>query len=393
MAMKILPVSELALAGRRVLVRCDFNVPVHNGEIADPARIDASLETIRWIIGHGGAAILCSHLGRPKERTPELSLKPVAAYLSKTLGRKVALAPDCIGEVTGRMVETLPMGEALLLENLRFHPEEEANAEDFAHELARGKNAYVNDAFGTAHRAHASTAGVVAFLPERAAGFLMMRELEALRAFTENPERPLVAILGGAKVSDKIGVIRNLLTKVNAILIGGAMAYTFLKARGIAVGRSRVEDDKRELALQLLSEAANRQVEFMLPIDHLVASAPEAGAVPEAVVQIPSEMMALDIGPRTVAEFCARIAAARSVIWNGPLGYFELPAFAQGTLRVGEAIAKQPGLKSLIGGGDTAAAVAHQPWAGGFTHVSTGGGATLEYLEGLELPGVKALER
>ncbi len=389
----IIPVSQLPVAGKRVLVRCDFNVPILQGEITDPTRIDASLETIRWITGHGGAAILCSHLGRPKERTPELSLKPVAAYLTKVLGRKVALAPDCIGEVTCRMAETLPMGEALLLENLRFHPEEEANAEDFAHELARGKSAYVNDAFGTAHRAHASTAGVVAFLPERAAGFLMMRELEALRAFTENPERPLIAILGGAKVSDKIGVIRNLLTKVNTILIGGAMAYTFLKARGIAVGRSRVEDDKRELALQLMSEAANRQVDFVLPIDHVVAAAPEAGAKAETVVQIPTELMALDIGPRTVEEFRNRLAGARTVIWNGPLGYFELPQFARGTLQVGEAIANHEGLKSLIGGGDTAAAIAHAPWAGRFTHISTGGGATLEYLEGLVLPGVKALER
>ncbi len=391
--MSILPVSQLALAGKRVLVRCDFNVPLQQGQIADSARIDASLETIRWITAHGAAAILCSHLGRPKERSPELSLKSVAAYLSKALGRKVALAPDCIGEVTGRMAETLVMGEALLLENLRFHPEEEANAADFAHELARGKNVYVNDAFGTAHRAHASTVGVVAFIPERAAGFLMMRELEALRAFTENPERPLVAILGGAKVSDKIGVVRNLLTKVNVLLIGGAMAYTFLKARGVAVGRSRVEDDKRELALQLMGEAANRQVEFVLPIDHLVAAAPEADAKAETVVQIPVDLMGLDIGPRTVEEFRNRLATARTVIWNGPLGYFELPAFAQGTLRVGEAIANQAGLKSLIGGGDTAAALAHQPWASRFTHISTGGGATLEYLEGLELPGVKALER
>jgi phosphoglycerate kinase len=389
----IIPVSQLPVAGKRVLVRCDFNVPVLQGEITDPTRIDASLETIRWITGHGGAAILCSHLGRPKERTPELSLKPVAAYLTKVLGRKVALAPDCIGEVTCRMAETLPMGEALLLENLRFHPEEEANAADFAHELARGRNAYVNDAFGTAHRAHASTAGVVAFLPERAAGFLMMRELEALRAFTENPERPVIAILGGAKVSDKIGVIRNLLTKVNAVLIGGAMAYTFLKARGIGVGRSRVEDDKRELALQLLSEAANRQVDFVLPVDHVVAAAPEAGARAETVAHIPTELMALDIGPRTVEEFRNRLASARTVIWNGPLGYFELPQFAQGTLEVGEAIANHEGLKSLIGGGDTAAAIAHAPWANRFTHISTGGGATLEYLKGLVLPGVKALER
>jgi phosphoglycerate kinase len=390
--MKITPVSELELAGKRVLLRCDFNVPLKAGEIADPTRIDASLDTIRYILQHGGSTILCSHLGRPKERTPELSLKPVAAYLTTVLGAKVALTPDCIGEVTGRMVERLPMGSALLLENLRFHPEEEANAADFAHELARGKDVYVNDAFGTAHRAHASTVGVVAYIPERAAGFLMMREIEALRAFTENPEPPLVAILGGAKVSDKIGVIRNLLPKVRALLVGGAMAYTFLKARGVPVGRSRVEDDKLELALQLMSEAANHQVEFVLPLDHLVARAPEAGAVPQATVQIGPDMMGLDIGPGTVDQFCNHLATARTVIWNGPLGFCELPAFAQGTLKVGEAIANHEGLKSLIGGGDTAAALAGAPWANRFTHISTGGGATLEYLEGLELPGIKALE-
>jgi phosphoglycerate kinase len=335
--------------------------------------------------------VLCSHLGRPKSRTPELSLKPVAEYLSVALGQKVALAPDCIGDTTGRMVNDLAMGSAILLENLRFHPEEEANDRDFAHELARGKQVYVNDAFGTAHRAHASTVGVTRFLGERAAGLLMIRELEALRAVTENPAHPYVAILGGAKVSDKIGVIRNLLNKVDAILIGGAMAYTFLKARGTPIGLSRVEEDKLELARELLAEAARRNVAFVLPVDHVAATL-EAGAVAETVDDIPSDRMGLDIGPRTVADFIGHLAGAKTVIWNGPLGLFENPAYAHGTLAVGEAIADLPGVTSVLGGGDTAAAVAGAPWASRFTHISTGGGATLEYLEGIELPGVKALD-
>ncbi len=390
--MPVVPITRLELKDKKVLVRCDFNVPIHEGKIQDPARIDASLDTIRYILEHGGSAVLCSHLGRPKERTAELSLKPVAEYLSNVLGQKVALAPDCIGDHTGKMIEALKPGEAILLENLRFHKEEEANDRDFSHELARHKQVYVNDGFGSAHRAHASTVGVTRFIVERAAGFLMIRELDALRAVTENPHRPSVAILGGAKVSDKIGLIRNLLTKVDAILIGGAMAYTFLKAQGIAVGRSLVEDDKLELARELLAEAARKGVKIVLPSDHIVASAPEADATPHTVTEIPSEMMGLDIGPQTAAAFIAEIARAKTVIWNGPLGFFEIPAFAGGTMRVGEALANQSGVISIIGGGDTAAAFAHAPWANKFTHISTGGGATLEFLEGRELPGVKALE-
>jgi phosphoglycerate kinase len=290
------------------------------------------------------------------------------------------------------MIDALKPGESILLENLRFHHEEEANDRDFSHELARGKQVFINDAFGAAHRAHASTVGVTRFIAERAAGFLMMRELEALRAVTENPKRPAIAILGGAKVSDKIGVIRNLITKLDAILIGGAMAYTFLKAQGIAVGRSLVEDDKIDLARELLGAAEKKNVRIVLPSDHVVAGAPEANASPNTVVDIPSELMALDIGPQTVAAFIAEIARAKTVIWNGPLGLFEIPAFSSGTMRVGEALANQEGIVSIIGGGDTAAAVAHAPWAKKFTHISTGGGATLEFLEGRELPGVKALE-
>ena len=390
--MPIVPITKLQFKDKKVLVRCDFNVPIAEGKIQDPARIDASLDTIRYILEHGGSAVLCSHLGRPKERSAELSLKPVAEYLSIVLGQKVKLAPDCVGDHTGKMIDALKPGEALLLENLRFHKEEEANDRDFSHELARYKQVYVNDGFGTAHRAHASTVGVTRFLAERAAGFLMMRELDALRKVTENPQRPSVAIMGGAKVSDKIGLIKNLLNKVDSILIGGAMAYTFLKAQGIAIGRSRVEDDKVELAKELLAEAANKGVRIFLPSDHVVASAPEATATPHTVADIPSEMMGLDIGPQTAEAFIAEISRAKTVIWNGPLGFFEIPAFAAGTMRVGEALANQAGVISIIGGGDTAAALAHAPWASKFTHISTGGGATLEYLEGRTLPGVKALE-
>jgi phosphoglycerate kinase len=390
--MPVRSIADLQLAGKKVLVRCDFNVPIEAGNIADPARIDASLDTIRHILKQGGIAVLCSHLGRPKERSAELSLKPVAEYVSGVLGQKVSLAPDCIGDVTGRMVAALKPGDAILLENLRFHKEEEANDRDFSHELARAKDTYVNDAFGTAHRAHASTVGVTRFLAERAAGFLMMRELEALRAVTENPAHPSMAILGGAKVSDKIGVIRNLLNKVDTILIGGAMAYTFLKAAGLPIGTSRVEEDKLGLARELVAEAEKHNVQFRLPIDHVVATAPDQPETIRVVNEIPPELMGLDIGPRTVEDFIERLASAKTVIWNGPLGFFEHEAFSHGTMRVGEALANLVGATTIIGGGDTAAAVGHQPWSSRFTHISTGGGATLEYLEGKELPGVKALE-
>jgi len=390
--MPIASVNSLSLRGKKVLLRCDFNVPLDAGRITDPARIDASLETIRYILAQDAAAVLCSHLGRPKERNAALSLKPVAEYLSTALGQKVTLAPDCIGDTTGRITADLTTGSALLLENLRFHPEEEANDKDFAHELARGKHVYVNDAFGTAHRAHASTVGVTRFLNERAAGFLMLRELEILRTVTENPAHPYVAILGGAKVSDKIGVIRNLLTKVDTILVGGAMAYTFLRARAIPIGRSRLEEDKLQLANELLSEAMRRGVAFVLPSDHVVASAPTADSPTAVVSQIPSDQMGLDIGPHTIADFAARLIGAKTVMWNGPLGLFEIPAFANGTLKVGEAIAQLKDAVTVLGGGDTAAAVAGQPWTANYTHISTGGGATLEYLEGIVLPGVQALE-
>ena len=298
--MPALEVTQLQLDGQKVLVRCDFNVPLDEGRITDPARIDASLDTIRYILDHGGAAVLCSHLGRPKERTPELSLKPVAEYLSGRSGKKVALAPDCIGDVTRGLVAALKPGGALLLENLRFHPEEEANDRDFSHELARGKDVYVNDAFGTAHRAHASTVGVTRFLAERAAGFLMMRELKALSALTHDPARPYIAILGGAKVSDKIGVIRNLMTKVDAILIGGAMAYTFLARAGSPIGRSRVEEDKLELARELMAEAARRGVAFDAAARPRGRGVARRRHAPRRWRRFRADRMGLDIGPRTV---------------------------------------------------------------------------------------------
>lgn len=390
--MAILPVTALTLKHQRVLVRCDFNVPLAERKIADSTRIDATLPTIRHILDQCGIAVLCSHLGRPRERSPELSLKPVADYLSAVLDRKVALAPDCIGDITGRMVAALQPGEAILLENLRFHPEEEANDRDFAHELARGKNAYVNDAFGAAHRAHASIVGVTRYLHDRAAGFLMLRELAALSAVTTNPDHPMAAILGGAKVSDKIELIRSLFGRVDMILIGGAMAYTFLSANGVPVGRSRVEADKVELARTLLAEAQKHGVEIILPIDHVVAAAAEAGAPSAIVTDIPDNLIGLDIGPATVERFKAALLPVKTVVWNGPLGFFEIPDFAAGTHAIGEAIAGQAGTKSVIAGGDTVAAVAGQPWAAKFTHIATGGGATLEFLEGRELPGLKALE-
>jgi len=389
--MAYLALNQLEFAGRKILIRCDFNVPLADGKIADPSRIDASLETIRYVLEHRGAAILCSHLGRPKERTPELSLKPIAEYLTAALGQKVAITPDCIGDITGRMVGALPTGQALLLENLRFHPEEEANDRDFSHELARGKHIYINDAFGTAHRAHSSTVGVTRFISQRAPGFLMMRELDALRSLTENPEHPYVAIMGGAKVSDKIGVLRNLLDKTDSFLIGGAMAYTFLKVAGIPVGRSRIEEDKLDVAREIIDQTGSKNVNLVLPSDHVVAGAPEADAAAEVVGVIPEDKLGLDIGPRTIQRFIEVLREAKTVVWNGPLGFFELPQFAQGTLQVGEALAES-GVRSVIGGGDTAAALGGHPWSSKFTHISTGGGATLEYLEGKELPGIKALQ-
>jgi len=388
----IYDIRSLDLDDRTVLTRCDFNVPISAGAITDPTRIDASLGTIRYILGHGGRAVLCSHLGRPENVSPEFSLKPVAAYLRSALRMSVAFAPDCIGSEALELVTSLPRGGVLLLENLRFHPGEEANDPQFAQELVRGMQVYVNDAFGSAHRAHASTEGVTRYLSERAAGFLMTRELNALRALAENPARPYVAILGGSKVKDKIRLIRNLLTKVDVLMIGGAMAYTFLKALGHGVGISRIEEDMVALAAELLSEASRSRVRLLLPTDHVSAKIPEDGLGSHVVTSIPDGEMALDIGPATVERFIDQLSGAKTIVWNGPLGRCETPAFAQGTLRVGEAVAKSRA-HSVLGGGDTVSALAHRAWSNGFSHISTGGGATIEFLEGRDLPGVKALER
>jgi len=392
--MPVLPLTRLQLKDKKVLVRCDFNVPMHEGKIQDTARIDASLETIRYILEHGGSAVLSSHLGRPKERSAELSLKPVAEYLSKVLGQKVALAPDCIGDHTGKMIDALKPGEAILLENLRFHAEEEANDASFAKELASLCEIYINDAFGSAHRAHASTEGITHFVKQSAAGLLMEKELNYMGKALTEPAKPFVAILGGAKVSDKIEVIDNLLGRVDALLIGGGMAYTFLKAKGQEVGKSLVEADKIDVAKEALKKAEEKGVLFLLPVDHVLADK----FAPDAKTQLfsgdgpfPADSMALDIGPETVKLFANEIAEARTIVWNGPMGVFEMPAFAAGTTKIAKAVAKNNEAISIIGGGDSVAAVKQAGVADQITHISTGGGASLEFLEGKKLPGVEAL--
>jgi phosphoglycerate kinase len=333
-----------------------------------------------------------SHLGRPKGKpNPALSLAPVAAVLADHLGAPVQMAPDCIGPEVDALVDALRPGQVVMLENLRFHPEEEKNDEAFARALARLADVYVNDAFGTAHRAHASTVGMVRFVRERAAGFLLRRECEYLGKVLAAPERPLVAILGGAKVSDKIKVIRSLLERVDALLIGGAMAYTFLRAQGLPTGTSLVEEEQTGLASELLRGAAARNVDLVLPVDHVVADEPRTGVSAATVREIPADKMGLDIGPETVSRFRAVIATARTVFWNGPLGMFEVPPFEAGTMAIATAIADSRAT-SIVGGGDSVAAVMRSGRATDITHISTGGGASLEFLEGTPLPGLVALE-
>ena len=383
-----LSIRNLDLAGKRVFLRVDFNVPLSDDgkTITSDKRVRASLPTIQYALEHGAGLVLASHLGRPKgKRVPEMSLSPVATCLSQLLGKPVAFAPDCVGPEVDAM---LPKpGEVLLLENLRYHAEEEKNDSGFAKQLAALCDVYVNDAFGTAHRAHASTVGMIAFVPKAAAGLLMEKELEYLNLVTKNPPRPCVAILGGAKVSDKIEVIENLMKFADQILIGGAMAYTFLKAMGQPTGKSLVEDDKVELARSLLAKSGGKLV---LPEDHIVAAEFKEGAENQAVIEIPADKMALDIGPKTIELFSLEIAKAKTIIWNGPMGVFEKPPFDRGTVAVAKAVAES-GATSLVGGGDSEKAVKAAGVASRISHISTGGGASLEFLAGIELPGVAAL--
>jgi phosphoglycerate kinase len=397
-----LSIQDLPLDGHRAFMRVDFNVPLDSsGRITDDTRIRETLPTIEYALRKGARLILASHLGRPKGKfNSKMSLKPASErlrmLLDEQLGRacNVGFAPDCIGLAAEEMAKKLEKGQTLLLENVRFHAEEEANDENFSRKLAALADVYVNDAFGSAHRAHASTVGVTKFLHKAAAGLLMQKELEYLGKVTTNPDKPLVAIIGGAKVSDKIEVLRNLLSKVDALLIGGAMAYTFLKAQGRQVGKSLVEDDKLELARELLKEAKGKNVRLLLPLDHVIADKIDAGAhtqVISAEGDIPAGQMGLDIGPQTVAAFAKEIAAARTIVWNGPMGVFECAPFAHGTMQIAQAVAANGKATSIVGGGDSVAAVQQSGVADKITHISTGGGASLEFLEGKKLPGVEAL--
>ena len=381
-------ITDLDVASKRVLVRCDFNVPLENGEITDDRRITEALPTIEYLLKNGAAVILCSHMGRPKGVTPEFSLKPVAERLSELLNQDVPLLPDCVGKEVEPTCKSLKPGQVVLLENVRFHPEEEKNDPAFARQLANLADVYVNDAFGTAHRAHASTAGVADYLPS-AAGFLIGKEIEFLDKAVNNPDRPFVAIMGGSKVKDKIALIDNLLPKVDTLIIGGGMAYTFLKAQGLEIGKSLLDEASIEYAGQLLRDNPEK---LLIPTDFIIAPefSPTSPATTVQADGIPADQMGLDIGPDSRATFAKIIEAAGTVLWNGPVGVFEMDAFAEGTKAVAQAMANCNGL-TIVGGGDSAAAVEKFGFADDMSHVSTGGGASLEFLEGKELPGIAAL--
>jgi phosphoglycerate kinase len=390
-------IEQLEIRGKRLFIRVDFNVPLDKKtrKVKDDARIRAAVPTIKYAIAKRAKVILASHLGRPDGKVvPEMSLEPAGERLSQLLGQDVIFADDCVGDGVKKLVGELREGQVLLLENLRFHPEEEANDDAFSRELASLCESYVDDAFGTVHRAHASTVGIVKYVPQRGAGFLILAELKHLQPLLKGAPKPYLSILGGAKVSDKIKVIDQLMGKVDALLIGGAMAYTFLSARGVPVGASRVEKDKIDVAKRILDKAGQARVDVLLPADHVVAREPKGGVPPQTVEQIPDGMLGLDIGPRTRELYRQRILGAKTVFWNGPMGLFEVPEFAVGTREVAEALAEatRRGARTVVGGGDSAAAIAEMGMADKVTHVSTGGGASLEFLEGRELPGLKVLE-
>jgi len=385
-------IDELDLRDKTVFLRVDFNVPIDDGKIAEPHRIESALPTIRLILARAKKIVIASHLGRPDGKVvAKFGLDPVRAYLERSLNQPVVLAPDCIGTEVERLARD-PSQRILLLENLRFHKEEEKNDPAFAQSLAALADVYIDDAFGAAHRAHASIAGMALLFKEKAAGLLLQKELDYLSRLLSKPESPFVMILGGAKVSDKIGVIRNLLPKVNTLLIGGGMAYTFLKAKGVNIGKSLIESDKIELAEELMKEATDHGVSLYLPLDHVTGDAEKKNPAVGAV-QIPPDRMGLDIGPKTVAQFKDEIRKAKMVLWNGPVGLFEVEPYSQGSRALAQALADNHSrLVSIIAGGDTVAAVTAAGVADQITHLSTGGGATLEFLEGRELPGIKALE-
>ncbi len=389
-------VTDLDVKGRTVFLRVDFNVPLDDkGEIRDDTRIRASLPTIQYLLDHGARLIIASHLGRPKGKADaKMSLMPAARRLAELVPNKVTMAPDVIGAEVAGLKRDLKNGEALVLENVRFYKEEEANDPAFARALAEGIDIFVNDAFGSSHRAHASVVGIAAFIKVKAAGFLMKKEVDYLRKAVHTPEKPYVAILGGAKVSDKIEIIESLLGKADHILIGGAMAYTFLKAQGFSVGKSLVEDDQKGIALAILKKAAEKKVDFRLPLDHVLATAAEAGAAVRTVdaLPFPEDMMGVDIGPKTVEDYARIIKAARTIFWNGPMGIFELDPFAAGTVKIAQAVAAS-GAVSIVGGGDSIAAVKKAGVKDKISHISTGGGASLEFIAYESLPGIDALEK